>query len=206
MLNFWNTYAQSYVLEEVDAQLCRIGNEDQQIRKKLMEAVQQQSPDIVSVLAEMKAIDVSNQKYVSELLDKHRWPEKLSDDANRALFFVIDHAQNPFAEKYFPLVKEVAAKGVLQQSDAATLEDRILMRNMKKQKYGTQSISKKNEKGENVTYIWPIEDGEKVDELRMSVGLSPINQYMQMLENQSNQKVIWDKEIAVSDFNITSFQ
>jgi hypothetical protein len=199
-------YAQSYVLEEVDAELCRIGNEDQQIRKKLMEAVQQQSPDIVSILTEMKAIDVSSQEYVSELLDKHGWPEKLSGDANRALFLVIDHAQNPFAEKYCPLVKEMATRGILQQSDAATLEDRILMKSMKKQKYGTQSISKKSEKGENVTYIWPIEDSGKVDELRKSVGLPPINQYMQMLESQSSQKVIWDKEIAVSDFNITSFQ
>jgi hypothetical protein len=193
-------FAQTYDLKEIDAELCRIGNEDQQIRLKLMDAIQKQSPDIAAIIAEMNGIDANNQMYVSNLLSNHGWPGELTDCANRAIFYVIQHANLSFQEKYFDLVKEKADQGDIQKSDVATLEDRILMRMQKPQKYGTQTISKKTDDGEDTTYVWPVENADKVDEIRATVGLPPINLYIQLMENQLNRKVIWDKNLTVSDF------
>ena len=194
-----NIFAQSFNLTEVDAELCKIGNEDQQIRFKLIEAMQSSSPDFETIRVEMLSVDSRNQTYVSGLLDNHGWPEKLSDCANKAIFHVINHASHEFQEKYFALVVEKAEQGIVLKSDAATLEDRILMRTRKKQKYGTQTINHKTKDGDDLTYVWPIEDEEKIDELRASVGLPPISLYLQLVESQLKRKIIWDKNLTIDD-------
>ena len=197
-----NLFAQSFNLTEVDTELCKIGNEDQQIRFKLIEAMQKSSPDFENIRAEMLTIDTRNQTYVSNLLDNKGWPEKLSDCANKAKYHVINHAPHFFQEKYFALVKEKAEQGIVQKSDAVTLEDRVLMRSRKKQKCGTQTINQKTNDGVDVVYVWPVEDNEKIDELRASVGLPPMSLYLQLVENQLNRKIIWDKTLTINDFNI----
>lgn len=193
-------FAQTYDLKEIDVELCRIGNEDQQIRRKLMDAMQKQSPDMATLISEMNVLDSANQVYVSNLLNNHGWSDELTDCANRAIFYVIQHADQSFQEKYFDLVKEKADRGAIQKSDVATLEDRILMRMHKPQKYGTQTIGRKTNDGGDATYVWPIEDAGKVDEIRATVGLPPINFYIQLIENQLNRKIIWDKNLTVNDF------
>jgi hypothetical protein len=195
--------AQSFNFTEVNDELCKIGNDDQQIRFKLIEAMQNNSTDLVSIREEMLSMDARNQTYVFNLLDNHGWLEKLSDCANKAIFYVINHASNPFQEKYFHLVMEKAEQGIVQKSDAATLEDRILMRSLKKQKYGTQTINQKTKDGDDATYIWPVDNDEKIDELRASVGLPPMNLYLQLVESQLKRKIIWDKNLTISDFNVS---
>jgi len=196
--------AQSFNLDSVDAKLNKIYDADQQIRAKVEDANKNILPNSVEIIAEMHSIDSCNQRYVFNLLDNHGWPDSLSVKANNAIWLVIDHANNQFSEKYFPLAKEKGEQGIIQMSDVVTLEDRILMRNNKKQKYGTQtfgifyfSLSSTN-KPKNIVYIWPIEDNEKVDELRASVGLPPMNLYIQTIESD-NTKVIWDKNLSIDD-------
>ena len=156
----------------------------------------------------MKSIDSTNQQYISMLLDEYGWPDNLSEKANKAFFYVIDHADNSFSEKYFLLLKEKGEQGILPMSDVATLEDRILMRNLQKQKYGTQTVglilTHTNSSGdiiteENTFYVWPIEDNEKVSELRIGVGLPPLEQYLQESEDRTTIKVVWDKNLSIDD-------
>jgi len=203
-----NLFAQSYDLKKIDIELCKIRNDDQQIRHKLIEAMQKPSIELISIKNEMDSIDTNNQMYVANLLDNYGWPDNLSDSANTAIFLVIDHGGKSYSEKYFKMVKEKANQGIISKSDAATLEDRILMSANKPQKYGTQTkgdivyyvTGKDASKSKNVLYIWPIESPEKVDELRTSVGLKPINSYMQQIEEMHQMKVVWDKSLKVSDF------
>ncbi|MDR2083978.1 MAG: hypothetical protein LBP67_03185 [Bacteroidales bacterium] len=196
-----NLFAQSCDLKDIDIKLCKIYNDDQQVRIRFIEMMQNPSIELISIQHEMDSIDAINQMYVSDLLDTYGWPDNLSDSANTAIFLVIDHGDNSYSEKYFNLIKEKADQGVIQKSNAATLEDRILMRRNKPQKYGTQTKSEiKNDGKENVIYIWPIEDTEKVDELRISVGLIPLNAYIQVVEDTYKMKVIWDKNLSVNDF------
>ena len=199
--------AQSFNLEDVDVQLSKIHDDDQQIRAKWSDAFQKKLPT-QQIILEMHAIDSINQQYVSKLLDEYGWPDNLSEKANKAFFYVIDHADNSFSEKYFPLLKEKGEQGILEMALVATLEDRILMRTSKKQKYGTQTmgllLSYTNSSGDiieekNIFYVWPIEDNEKVDELRNAVGLPPLEQHLQESEDRTNIKVIWDKKMTIDD-------
>ena len=195
-------FAQDSNTPEIDAELCKIGNEDQEIRSKLVAAMQNNSSDLMVIREEMISSDARNQMYVFNLLDTQGWLENLSNCANRAIFFVIQHAPQSFQEKYFHLVKEKAEQGVVQKSDAAMLEDRILMRSGKRQKYGTQTVPHKTKDGDDVTFIWPVEDAEKIDELRASVGLPSMSLYLQLVESQLNRKIIWDKKLTIDELKI----
>jgi len=199
--------AQSLNLVDVDVALNKIHDDDQQIRAKWRDAFKNNHPNIQSIASEMHSIDSVNQKYVSTLLDEHGWPDNLSEKSNEAIFLVIDHANNPFSEKYFHLVREKGEQGILPMSAVATLEDRILMRSLKAQKHGTQSIGllltitkpSGDTEMENIFYIWPNEDNEKVDELRAAVGLPPMDQYLHESEDRTKIKVIWDKALTIDD-------
>ena len=143
------------------------------------------------------------------LLDNYGWPDNLSDSANSAIFLVIDHSDKSYIKKYFEMVKEKADQGFISKSDAATLEDRLLMWTNKPQKYGTQTKSNMTfyvtdnsdvPENQNVIYIWPIEDPENVDKIRASVGLAPLNTYIKKVEDVYQMKVVWDKSLKVRDF------
>jgi hypothetical protein len=195
--------AQSLQLADIDSALCRILESDQGLRNELIAEIQKQSQDVMALLslkAKMDSVDAANQKYVSELLDGEGWNDEFSPKAHDAIFLVIDHAGKEFSERYFPLVKEKAVKGVVSPADAAALEDRILMKSNKMQKYGTQTIQKKDSTGNDMIHIWPVEDVENIDSLRKSVNLPPMNEYMQLLKNTFNKEIIWDKTGKTDNF------
>ncbi|MDR0698276.1 MAG: hypothetical protein LBG28_03500 [Tannerella sp.] len=197
------SHAHSLQFADIDSALCKIWESDQDLRNDLIEEMQKQPQDVMAILSlklKMDAIDAENQKYVSNLLDRNGWNDEFSSKAHDAIFLVIDHADKEFSEKYFPQVKEKAAKGVISPSKAATLEDRILMKSNKKQKYGTQTIQKKDSEGNDMVYIWPVEDAENVDELRTSVNLPLMSEYIQLLKNTLNREIIWDKTGKIDGF------
>lgn len=74
----------------------------------------------------------------------------------------------------------------------------ILMNAGKPQKYGTQAYSI-TEGGKTIIYIWPIEDPAKLDSLRKSVGLIPIENYLEIVKQQGVE-IIYDKTKTVEDF------
>ena len=53
--------------------------------------------------------------------------------------------------------------------------------------------------GKTVIYIWPVEDPDKLDALRKSVGLSPIDSYLEIVKQQGVE-IIYDKTKNVEDF------
>ena len=69
------------------------------------------------------------------------------------------------------------------ESSLALLEDRVSLRKVGKQIYGSQ-IGKDQETGEY--FISPLEDPENVDKRRAEVGLGPIADYI------SNWNLTWD--------------
>jgi len=207
--NVGDVFSQSYDIEKIDSKLCAIYHEDQHIRKQVIAAMQKPSIELVALLEKEDSIDTRNQKYVSNLLDNYGWPDNLSDTASSAIFLVIDHSDKSYSEKYLEMAKEKADQGIISKSDAATLEDRLLMWTNKPQIYGTQTKSNMTlyvtdnddlPENQNVAYIWPIEDPENVDKLRASVGLDPLNTYIKKVEDVYQMKVVWDKSLKVRDF------
>lgn len=121
--------------------------------------------------------DHQNEAEVIKILDERGWPGKtlVGGKANMAVWLVIQHAPLEIQEKYLPLLRESAKKGESQGSHLALLEDRILMRNGKKQIYGSQVITNP----ETGAYeLHPIEDPANVNKRRAEVGLGPIEAYV----------------------------
>ena len=142
--------------------------------------------------------DSTNLVSVSHILDTYGWPSGLSDEANEAIFLVIDHSDLKTMNKYIGLFRDAVEKGYLSMNDFVTMEDRMLMNAGKPQKYGTQAYSLV-EDGKTVIYIWPVEDPDKLDALRKSVGLMPIGEYLEMVK-QKGVEIIYDKTKNVKDF------
>jgi hypothetical protein len=173
--------------QNIDSLLREIRELDQGVRREFIEAYKSGVTDSLLVLNErMVKIDRANQKTVFALLNKQGWPEGLSEDANTAIFLVIDHADLSAQKKYLPLVREQADRGVIKISLWATLYDRVLMYTGKKQIYGTQTKTFFDKsKGAQVFYLWPLEDPANVDRLREEVGLPPLEPGANLIRDDS---------------------
>jgi hypothetical protein len=158
------------------------------------QAFAQKTLDTTAVKAELKAIferdqktrtgadsaafvnyiDSCNQVQVKALIAKYGWLGKSAiGNYNQVLFLVIQHADLETQEKYFPLLQESADKGESSKIDAAMMQDRILMRQGKKQIYGSQVVLNKTGGQE----FYPIEDEKNVNLRRQKIGMQPIEEY-----------------------------
>ena len=93
----------------------------------------------------------------------------MSDSAHTAIFLVIDHAELPAQKKYLPIMKDQTAIGLVSKSNLATVQARILMKENKKQLYGTQTKSASELIGDEektFVYMRPIENPENIDSIR----------------------------------------
>ena len=185
---------------KIDSLLCDIGRKDQAVRadwaKVATGSVMQE--EAIEYALKMEETDSANQASVSNILDTYGWPTGLSDAANKAIFLVIDHSDLKTMNKYIELFRDAVEKGYIQMDDLVTMEDRMLMNEGKPQKYGTQAYSLV-EDGKTVTYIWPVEDPDKLDALRKSVGLMPIGAYLEIAKQQGVE-IIYDKTKTVKEF------
>lgn len=124
----------------------------------------------------MHYIDSCNLVQVKVLLEKYGWIGRsvIGDKANSTLFLVIQHADLETQLTYFPLLQKSAEMGESRFSNAALMQDRILMRQEKKQIYGSQVVY------DNVTgapKFYPIEDEKNVNVRRAMIGMSTLEEY-----------------------------
>lgn len=185
--------------QDKDSLLCAIYEQDQGIRRTLMQAysgaVSQDS--LPAIVMRMAAIDRQNQQTVFALLEGQGWPEGLSGSANQAIFLVIDHADLSHQQKYLPLIRAQADKGTIEMSAWATLYDRVSMGREKEQVYGTQTVTFFDKsQGIQLLYLWPVQNPSDLDIRRSEVGLSPIQDYLDKF-SQMGMSAIWDKTLSV---------
>ena len=186
---------------KIDSLLCDIGRRDQAVRAEwaMVATGSVTQEEAIEYAMKMEETDSTNLASVSRILDTYGWPSGLSDAANKAIFLVIDHSDLKIMNEYIGLFRDAVEKGYLSMNDLVTMEDRMLMNSGKPQKYGTQAYSLV-EDGKTLTYIWPVEDPDKLDALRKSVGLMPIGEYLEMVKQQGVE-IIYDKTKNVADFN-----
>lgn len=113
---------------------------------------------------------------VTLLIEKYGWPGKsfVGNKGNYTVWLVIQHADLNTQLKYLSLLQQSVADGESRPCDLALLEDRILMRQDKKQSYGSQIWFNKMTGQQE---IWPIEDEIHLNERRLKVGLEPMEDY-----------------------------
>lgn len=165
--------------------------EDQKHRKFIFEKAQElgrSSKEFRKIEESMNTIDANNLVKVERILESHGWlgTNLIGTSANMALFLVIQHADLDTQLKYLSLMRDATIVGNIAPNQLALLEDRIALRQGKKQIYGSQILI--NQKS-GIYYVHPIRDPEKVDQRRKKVRLRPMSEYVK------NWGLIWDVEL-----------
>jgi hypothetical protein len=174
----------------LQAKLLAIFDDDQQIRQQFIAAQKEygyQSSQVDSLGKMMMFKDSINLIKVVEILDRHGWvgPDKVGGQANQTLFLVIQHADLATQQKYLPMMREAVKNKNANSSSLALLEDRVALREGRRQMYGSQiGYDDKT----NKSYVLPLEDPDNVDKRRAEVGLGSLSDYVKRWD------IIWDVE------------
>jgi hypothetical protein len=130
--------------------------------------------------AEVTRIDTDNTEWLREIVSKRGWLtySDVGTDGGDAAWLMVQHADaDPsFQRQCLDLMTGLPRDEVSQES-VAYLTDRVLIKEGKKQVYGTQFVVRDGE--------WvplSLEDEENVDTRRAEAGLPPLAEYKAMLE------------------------
>lgn len=164
--------------------------EDQQGRRELSGIAEKHgwdSPEMKAKWATIHVSDSINLLKVTRILDEYGWlgSDKVGGRGNMAIFLVIQHADLEHQVKYLPMMREAVKAGNARGSSLALLEDRVALRQGKRQIYGSQ-IGRDQEG--NGHYVLPLDDPMHVDERRAEVGLPPLADYLK------RWNIDWDPE------------
>jgi len=160
-------------------ELLEIYTEDQGIRGDFMKIYKDPNSDkkkIDSIGKLMRKKDSINLIKVIKILDEKGWVGKdvVGAQANQTLFLVIQHSDLKYQQKYLPMMREAVKKGNANPGNLAYLEDRVALREGRRQIYGSQSSKNKMT---NKLHISPMIDPDNVDKRRAEVGLGTMAEY-----------------------------
>lgn len=168
-------------LDSITVVLEKISVNDQKYRLGLDSILQKygmNSPEFIELIKKMSLEDSINMVSVGNILDKFGWlsKEQTSEDANEALFLVIQHAPLESQLKYLPLMEKAVADKKAKAAHFALLVDRTNMYQGKLQIYGSQL----NNDAKGNLHIYPIFDEPNVNKRRKSVGLPSMQEYVKL--------------------------
>lgn len=173
------TIDDSQLNKSLAIQLDSIYGADQSTRIAFEQAKTAKKP--ASTIDSLKQIviktDLENLAKVNSIISKYGWlgPQIVGINGAQGLFLAIQHADLKTQEYYLPMIRAAEKKGEILSSNLAILEDRINVRNGKKQLYGSQGFTDK-ETGKK--YIYPIEDIDGLDKRRAAMGMPPMSSYV----------------------------
>ncbi|MCY1483635.1 hypothetical protein D3C87_61990 [compost metagenome] len=183
-------FGQDATFNDITKQLLDIDELDQRYRNQMEETIARfgsDSKESKALFKNMKTTDSLNLIQVEAIINKHGWlgSDKIGSQANTTLFMVIQHAELPAQIKYLPMMREAVKKGNARASSLALLEDRVALKQGKKQIYGSQiSWNMKTNEG----FVAPLEDPDNVDLRRAEVGLPSLQAYLAEMDMK------WDVE------------
>ena len=193
--------------KSTDKLLAEVWNDDQQPRHQLMELTKavtvEGRTELIDSLILVNDIvernDAKNIKVVDKIL-KSGLPQGLSEESYKTIWIVIDHAPLEKQEQYLPLVEQMATEGYVGVDEYAILYDRVAMEQNRHQRYGSQLVQFGAVDAQKL-YVWPIEDGAKVDSLRNTVGMSPFSDYLKDIEEATGITPIYDSTLTIEELN-----
>jgi hypothetical protein len=150
--------------------LLDMAEEDQRVRAELAatgELFQGYAP-------RMAEVHRRNALELESIVEEYGWPgkSKVGDDGANAAWLIVQHAigEPELQRRCLRILREEAARGEMEPAHVAYLEDRICFFERRAQRYGTQFDWDEN----GQMSPWLLEDPERVDEYRRSVGLGPL--------------------------------
>lgn len=190
-----------------DKLFAKVWNNDQQPRHQLVELTKavtvEGRTELIDSLILVNDIvernDAKNIKVVDKIL-KSGLPQGLSEESYKTIWIVIDHAPLEKQEQYLPLVEQMATEGYIGLDEYAILYDRVAMGQNRHQRYGSQFVQFGAVDAQKL-YVWPIEDGAKVDSLRNTVGMSQFSDYLKDIEEATGITPIYDSSLTIEELN-----
>lgn len=137
---------------------------------------------------EMEEIHVSNSKQLDQIINEFGYPTKsrAGKVAATAAWTIVMHSISnpPFMKKVLALLQSPPYKDEVDPKDLAYLEDRIRVFEGKFQIYGTQFDWDEND----LLSPCPIENLERIYELREKIGLLPIEEQTEMMRERARKE------------------
>jgi hypothetical protein len=154
--------------EMLRSELLAMRSEDLAVRTELADAGELGGPYV----PRMEAVHIKNAARLRELIVVHGWPGEniAGKDGAEAAWFIAQHAvgEPEFQRRALQWVRESASQGRTPAWHVAYLEDRIAMSEGRPQRFGSQWL---DDPRDGRIRPWKLADGERVNELRASVGL-----------------------------------
>ncbi|MBS1795159.1 MAG: VWA domain-containing protein [Acidobacteria bacterium] len=178
--------------KKVIATIGAAAGENEKLRKELLEMRDERE----KLNAKIAVDTEKNQKLIPEanqlgqtqllrvcgLLRENGWParEAVKEDGFQAFLFLISNSRDPQAQsELLPVLVEAAKKGVLGNSMLASMVDSIRVGSRMPQIFGTQAVVRNN-----VVYLYPLLNEEKVDDWRKLYDLPPLVTQIRGLEGR----------------------
>jgi len=163
--------ADSVPYDSLRVVLEEIYDADQGIRIELMGALGgdvSEGGHVGELFGRMAQIDSVNRIKMARILSDYGWlpQSKVGEKAASAIFFVVQHGGKEMIQKNLPALQKLASENEAKTTHAAMMEDRLLMKQGKKQIYGTQASGDTT----GPSYVWPVADPKRVNELRKAAG------------------------------------
>jgi len=132
-------------------------------------------------------IDSQNTAWLEKVIEEQGFLG-LSDvdgDGVQALFLLIQHSPSlEFQKKCLSYMKRALQQGEADTVHVTYLTDRILMREGKPQRHGTQGSSLED----GVIVPLPIEDEGHINDRRKAIGLEQLEEYLRMMNEMYKTK------------------
>jgi len=174
------TYGQAIFNDTLARQLEQIYSDDQLYRGQEEEVLGKfgwQSKEYATLQNDEWKQDSINQVKVGAILDKYGWlgVAEVGDNGASGLWYVIQHSDYQMQNKYLPMMRVALKEKKLKPGRFALLEDRMALREGRKQIYGSQLYANAKT-GEN--FVVPIDNPENVDQRRAEMELPPLAEYL----------------------------
>ena len=147
------------------------------------------SPEMADWVRRLMMQDSVNYIRVNEILEQYGWlgTDVITESASTALWLVIQHADRNVTgqEKWLPVMREAVKAGKAKPGNLAYLEDRVLKNNGKPQRFGSQLYE---DPSTGALLLYPVEDPDNLDARRKSMGLGPIQAYLDQVGAKISEK------------------
>lgn len=157
--------------EKLRSELLAMQSEDERLHTELSNA----GALTGAYAPSLQALHEKNAVRLRQILSSHGWPHEaiVGSDGAYAAWLIVQHAigEPSFQRQVLPLLQNEASQGRVPGWHAAYLADRIAMYEQRPQRYGTQWL---DDPQDGRTRPWPLEEPERVNGLRESVGLGPM--------------------------------
>jgi hypothetical protein len=170
-------------------EILRRSEADQAARRRVIELTRGRafaeppSGPALEAIERMRAVDEDNTAWMRGVVRGGGWPRRsqVGDAAAQAAWLLVQHDDHDpgFQRECLELLRGAVAAGEASAANLAYLTDRVLRAEGRPQRYGTQFTT-----GPGGLEPQPLEEPERVDELRAGVGLGPLADYARQMRER----------------------